>query len=386
MLRSKWRCFAAFVLLWCAGLACAAKDVALPDELYSAKSVALIVRIVGESDRQANAIAGYKIKLQAKAEDEIRKQKHFELVSDPSKADLVCVLISYWGPYFREGKSIWNHTSSTLFMHPPQTLMVFLGGNHPQWSPEPLWMETATTSQGPGVMAGLLKDLQKQIKKPKPSANTQVDAAATPPVNQPDAEKPANADANADGASAAGAADEKPQAVAEEKEDPAAKTTDDAPKGPMLFCWSDFKNCKPAAPLYAAKTVFFHSMVALVHSTKNADFHKAENDKIRGLLQPGGRWSLVEDPVQADLIMVLNDQWANDAYPGGIAGALLSGSNLSILYLLKGGSKPDWDAVPLFTTIGGGGLFSKVRSSGRGTVLDNLQKFLSETQPTTASK
>src|SRR6478735_2306115 len=149
MLRSKWRCLAVIVFLWCSSLAWAAKNVALPDELYSAKSVALIVRMVGESERQAKAIAGYKVKLQAKAEDEIRKQNHFELVSDPSKADLVCVLISYWGPYFREGKSIWNHTSTTLYIHPPQTLMIFRGGNHPQWTPEPLWVETATTTQSP---------------------------------------------------------------------------------------------------------------------------------------------------------------------------------------------------------------------------------------------
>jgi hypothetical protein len=54
------------------------------------------------------------------------------------------------------------------------------------------------------------------------------------------------------------------------------------------------------------------------------------------------------------------------------------------MYLFKGGSKPDWQAMPLFTTVGGGGLFSKVRSGKDGNVLASFEKFITETAPSTA--
>jgi len=413
MFRSRCACFTILVFLCCAVLTCAAKDVPLPDELYSAKSVALVVQIVGKSERSAKYIADYKVKVATKAADEIEKQKRFDLVSDPGKADLVFVLVSYWGPYFLEGKSIWNHTSSTLYMHPPQTLMVFRGGNHPQWNPEPLWLETESTSQSPSVLSGLIKDLHKKLKKPRTTENSATATAGSQSPQPPNDAKPANEDASPanteapdasagakpasagqpDGVDAqavtqksatAQAATEKnteeKNAAAEEKESPEPEAKADATE-PMLFCWSDFKKCHPVASLYSAKTVYVYG----ARNFRGSGSGKDESDKIKALFQPSGRWSLVDDPRQADLVMILGDQLSNDPVPGGLVGAFLGGSQVALLYLLKGGPKPDWDSMLVFTTIGGGGLFSKVRSNQKGTVLDNLQKFLSDTQSAPAN-
>lgn len=410
MSRSKCAGFTILVFLCCAVLTCAAKDVSLPDELYSAKSVALVIQIVGKSERSAKYTADYKVKVATKAAAEIKKQKRFDLVSDPNKADLVFVLVSYWGPYFREGKSIWNHTSSTLFLHPPQTLMVFRGGNHPQWDPEPLWLETESTTQSPSVLSGLIKDLHKKLKKPRTAENSATATAGSQSQQPPNDPKPANEDArpaNTEAPDAAASAKPAPagqsdavdaqavteksatvdaateknteekNAAAEEKESPEAKAE---ATEPMLFCWLDFKKCHPAASLYSAKTVYVYG----IKNFRGSGSGKDESDKLKALSQPGGRWSLVDDPKQADLVMILSDQWSDDPVPGGLAGAFLGGSKVALLYLLKGGSKPDWDSVLVFTTIGGGGLFSKVRSNQKGTVLDNLQKFLSDTQPAPA--
>jgi len=127
MVFPKWRCFAALSFLSYATFAYAAKETfPLPNEVYSAKSVALVFQIVGDSEHP-EYIVNYRRILEPKVVAEIQKQKRFELVSDPAKADLVFVLIPYWAPYFRKGKSIWNHTSTTLYLHPPQTLMVLWG-------------------------------------------------------------------------------------------------------------------------------------------------------------------------------------------------------------------------------------------------------------------
>src|SRR5437762_1386124 len=104
MLLSRWRLFAALTLLLWSLPSPAIDDRALTDELSSAKSMAVVFRIIAGSDeRQARAIAKYKAKIESKVIAEIQKEKLFELSSDPSKADLVCLVIAFWGQVFRDG-------------------------------------------------------------------------------------------------------------------------------------------------------------------------------------------------------------------------------------------------------------------------------------------
>ncbi|HEV2988108.1 MAG TPA: hypothetical protein VG759_06685, partial [Candidatus Angelobacter sp.] len=65
----------------------------------------------------------------------------------------------------------------------------------------------------------------------------------------------------------------------------------------------------------------------------------------------------------------------------GLLGLWLGGAKFSTMYLFKGGVRPDWQAIPLFTTVGGGGMFSHSQHSTRGTILEDFQKFLAGAGP-----
>src|SRR5258707_978064 len=338
MFHSRWRCFAAFMFVICS----------LP--LFT---------------------------IESKAAAEIQKQKHFQLASDPSKADVVCVLIAYWGPVFFEGKSIWNRTAGQRFAHPPAALMIFKGGNSPQGSAFPLWMKTAV-----GNPVDVLEDLNRSIKsiekkKTKASAGSAQDTPEGPAAKvegsvakeeagslasqqSVDSASPGNGDA---------ANENHSDSARKEEKDPSIGKVPEPAKVVTVFCQSDFKTCSPAPVIYSASTL-------LICDSHN----RCNNENMRRVLQPGGRWSLVSDPGKADLIVILSDDSVEGLQPGGIVG----GAKFSTMYLFKGGTQPDWQAMPLFATVGGGGMFSTVKGSTGGTVLQRFQKFISDTDPSVA--
>lgn len=380
MFHSKWKCFAAVALMLCSLPLLALDEHPLPAELSSAKSMALIVRVIGNRDHQSDAIAKYKAKIESKALAEIQKQQHFQLVSDPSKADIVCVLMAFWGPVFREGKSMWNRSATEMYLHPPEALVIFKGGNNPQWNAFPLWMKTGTKSSSfRSTPADLLKDFHNSMKKMKTgeSPGSTQDASGSSVVQEEVKEedgKPASKDAKvASTDSGKIAREEHNDSVQKEQIDGSTPKAADPVQAVTVFCQFDLKDCQPAKFIYSATTL-------IVCDPQK----KCNPENVQKALQPGGRWSLVNDPQKADLIMILADDWANDPEPGGALGAVLGGAKFSTMYLFKGGSKPDWQAMPLFTTVGGGGLFSKVRSGKDGNVLASFEKFITETAPSTA--
>lgn len=374
MFHSRWRCFAAFMFVTCSLPLLAMDGQALPNELLSGKSMALVVRVIRGAQSSEDGVAKYKATIESKAAAEIQKQKHFQLASDPSKADLVCVLITYWGPVFFEGKSIWNRTAAQRSQHPPAALMIFKGGNSPQGSAFPLWMKTAV-----GNPVDVLEDLNRSIKsiekkKTKASAGSAQDTQEGPAakVEGGSPASPQGADLAQPGNGDAANENHSDLAQKEEKDHSLGKVPEPA-KAVTVFCQPDFKTCSPAPVIYSASTL-------LICDSLN----RCNNENARRSLQPGGRWSLVSDPGKADLIVILSDDSVEGLQPGGLVGGIVGGAKFSTMYLFKGGTQPDWQAMPLFATVGGGGMFSTVKGSTGGTVLQRFQKFITDTDPSVA--
>ena len=85
-----------------------AHDAPMPQEVLSAKTIAVIAKVIGGPNSE---IAEYKQRIQASAIAEIEKHNRFQLVSDPAKADLVCLLIEFSYDYWREapvGAMTWR--------------------------------------------------------------------------------------------------------------------------------------------------------------------------------------------------------------------------------------------------------------------------------------
>jgi len=59
-------------------------------------------------------------------------------------------------------------------------------------------------------------------------------------------------------------------------------------------------------------------------------------------------------------------------------------AKLPTMYLLQGGAQPDWNAMPLFATVGGGGLFSSFGPDKRANLLEDFQRFIVNSEPSTA--
>jgi len=119
---------------------CSGQKLALPADIGKAKSVAVLVRIVS-THRTKAALA----EKQSNAEQEIKGHGWFELVDDPNRADLVCVIIET----SRIRERIPFSRRVDYFM--PETLVVFRGGAGQDWNAMPIWMDERMTFNGSGI-------------------------------------------------------------------------------------------------------------------------------------------------------------------------------------------------------------------------------------------
>jgi hypothetical protein len=380
MFRSIWSCLAAFVVLLCSLPLLGKDEHSLPDELFSAKSRALIVRVIGEPgpDHEAKVIAAYakyRAKIESKALAEIQKKKYFQFVSDPSKADLVYVLIAYWAPGTLEGKSSWSYSGSNRLLHPPEALMVFKGGNSSQSNAFPLWMKTGAKTGYGTPAVGLLEEFHSSMEetmkkmKTKPSPGAEQRPSGNSITKDEDKSDASKQDADTGPTSAGGVPGEVHSDSAQKEEKDNSIRASGPVKAATVFCQSDFKACSLPQTIYSAKTL-------LICDSQR----RCNTENVQKALQPELGWTLVTSPEKADLIMILSDDSANDT-DHGLLGLWLGGAKFSTMYLFKGGVRPDWQAIPLFTTVGGGGMFSHSQHSTRGTILEDFQKFLAGAGP-----
>jgi hypothetical protein len=119
-------------------------DAAMPQEVLSAKTLALVVKVIGGPERNT---AAYKQRIEANAVAEVQKRGRFQLVSDPNKADLVCMLLEfsydYWHDAYQPGKGfIGKMHGRTWNTMPPGAIFVFKGGADPHRTAQPVWVKT----------------------------------------------------------------------------------------------------------------------------------------------------------------------------------------------------------------------------------------------------
>ncbi|HEY2236971.1 MAG TPA: tetratricopeptide repeat protein [Candidatus Angelobacter sp.] len=96
--------------------------------------------------------------------------------------------------------------------------------------------------------------------------------------------------------------------------------------------------------IYRASTVY---VCELAHDK----CERSAPELIQKLFVNRNRWTFVTEPEKADLILV----WFGNSYTASTAMGRVSISNtwhFSGLVVLKGGSAPDWNAVPLYVTNG----------------------------------
>lgn len=354
MLHSSPKYLAIALVLLCSLSAVGQEPPPLPDEVAAAKNMALIVRLIGgESPRETKA-AKYKAKLEADAAAELRKQKRIQLVSDPAKADLVCVLTTFWPSVFFEGKSRWNRNAAERYTHPPVAMMIFPGGSNPHWSGLPLWVLTGVRqSNGNRVYSAvfLIKKFNRELGKNKSSASSGANDVGGNSGTQKDDQDTEAKGVTDSSESSSETAPGSGEPLEQEVQNQAATQ---APDSAMSFCQPDFKNCSLPRIIYSAKTLL------VCYSPSNCN-----DEKLRKVV---AHWKLVDKPEQADLIMIMSDDIGADA-------------KLPTMYLFQGGAQPDWHAMPLFATVGGGGLFSSLGPDKRDDLLENFQRFIVSSEP-----
>lgn len=346
MFHSSSKYFAIALVLLCSLSAVTQEPPPLPDEVAAAKNMALIVQLIGgESPRETKA-AKFKAKLEAEAAAELRKQKRIQLVPDPAKADLVCVLVTFWPSVFFEGKSRWNRNAAERYTHTPVAMMIFAGGSNAHRSGLPLWMLTGVRQPDSGYGAVyLFKKFNRELEKTKSRASSSANDVGENSRTQKDGQ----------GAEAKGAADSSDSSseTASDREEPLEPVAQ-TPESAMTFCQPDFKNCNLPRSIYSARTMI------VCYSPSQCN-----DEKLRKVV---AHWKLVEKPEQADLIMIMSDDIGADA-------------KLPTMYLFQGGSQPDWHAMPLFATVGGGGLFSSLGPDKRDDLLESFQRFIVNSEP-----
>jgi hypothetical protein len=132
-----------------------AKDKPFPIDILSAKSVAVIGRVgAGPTDMRDKRGA----ELKAEAEARLKDWGRFQIVDDPSKADLVVVLLERFP--LADTIALW-HTNLD-----PAAMFVFKGGTNPQWDGVPLWAtEEKTSLLHTHAVTVAINNFEKAVKK-----------------------------------------------------------------------------------------------------------------------------------------------------------------------------------------------------------------------------
>lgn len=312
MIDPKWRLILSLTLAFCASH-CAGfdrrhfRDAEVPKEVVSARTIAIIARVIGAPE---TPVAEYKARIEASAMAEIQKRDHFQVVSDPSKADLVCLMIEFSDEYWRES---FSHTHGIMergraieWMNArPDAIIVMKGGNYADRDARPVWMKTNyhhfvyrkknRESTPEWMMKDFLKAFEKAEKKNPSEDEKETDEAEL--VDE------------------AAAGDSTPAGT-----DPANRR--------QVFCPAH-QRCPIPHELYSARNV----LICEIDSCNDKHMQK--------YVQWGRRWSLVDDAAQADLVLVICPTPSRTRGGGKYS--------YSSLYVFKGGRQPAWDSLLLYT-------------------------------------
>jgi len=129
-----------------------AKNPDFPEEVLSAKTVAIRINFVGGTVYEKKTIYGKRllwgnVPTHPPSQDELQlpmeyvrveiekafnQKGRFRIVADPSHADIVCMVILY-DPWLFQGKLKGSHS---------EAVAILKGGSSPHWDAAPVWMET----------------------------------------------------------------------------------------------------------------------------------------------------------------------------------------------------------------------------------------------------
>jgi hypothetical protein len=316
------------------------KEPQLPPEIFAAKSIAVVVNVIGAPE--TNTAARYKAKVEAGFASEIEKHHRFQLVSDPSRADLVCLVVQYWRYTIHRGRSFFNLSNTLLLDLPPDAVIILAGGANPHPSTLPLWVghraghmhgAVAISSFMEGSSNELIKEffgLMKKAEKPEPAtadpekhaSDERPAGSATPEPEAPTAQGPAVGETTS-------------------SEHESAIPQPDAPqKGITVFCQMDFKDCNPSPEIYGAKIL----SVCTYDSKGNQE---CPSTWPIAHLKPGGLWTLAPDPQKSDLIVIFVNN--RGSVPAGYGRWEVQ---YNAMYVLRGDPHRDWRSMVLFASLG----------------------------------
>ncbi|MGC2698126.1 MAG: hypothetical protein WA738_20245 [Candidatus Angelobacter sp.] len=288
-------------------------DAPMPQEVLSAKTVALVVKIVAGPESN---IADYKQRIEADAAAEIQKQNRFQLVSDPEKADLVCMLLEfsydYWHDAYQPGKGflgkMHGRTWNTL---PPFAIFVFKGGTDPHRTARPVWVKTRIMGVSTAFKAGMNKTPSWMMKE--------FHAAFANAEKKQGQAKHEEWQGMPPGFARPSALARMPQIGDAERNNP-------------VFCKMN-QPCRFPREISSARTVMVCDPI-----------HICNDEFVHQDVIWGGRWKLVNDPAQADLVIILCWTPSNGF---DVRNFVYAG-----LYIFKGGEQPDWDFMPIYLQFG----------------------------------
>jgi hypothetical protein len=283
------------------------RDTEVPKEVLSAKTIAIIARVIGAP---ASPVAEYKTRIESSALAEIQKGNRFQGVADPSKADLVCLMIvfsdGYWRESFSQTHGFMERNRALIWMNiRPEAIIVLKGGNYAERDARPVWMKTSYHSpvwkkNHEATPNWMMKDFLEAFEKAE--RKNPSDDEHEPAVPEP-------ADEAAGG-------------------DSAAAGTDPANRR-QVFC-PFHQQCSIPRELYSARNVLICDPI-----------HSCNDKQMQKYVQWGGRWRLVDDGAQADLVLVIC------ATPSRVEQR--KRYFFSSLYVFKGGRQPAWDSLLLYT-------------------------------------
>jgi hypothetical protein len=289
-------------------------DMPMPPEVLSAKTVALLVKIV---DKPGSEVAEeYRKRIEASAVAEIQKRGRFQLVSDPTKADLVCMLMEFSYDYWHEahsgGKGIrerWRGLTWNVL--PPEAIIVFKGGNDTHRTARPVWMETRimgirgawAKDRGDKTPAWMMKDFHSAFVKAEKKEKTK-----TKPSNDQDSK--------------------------EEAPETGVMGSTAPPESGTLPAF-----CLLKQPCYLPRELLSARTVIVCDPIFSCNEKKMKED-----VAWGKRWQSVDEPDKADLILILCRTPSNSLDQSMFF--------YSALFVFKGGEQPGWDTMPLYLQFG----------------------------------
>ena len=307
-----------------------AHDAPMPQEVLVAKTIAVMAKVIGGPNSE---IAEYKQRIQASAIAEIQKHNRFQLVSDPAKADLVCLLIEFSYDYWHEahsgGQGLRGRLNGQEWSNaPPETIIVLKGGNDAHRTARPVWMESRimrvdqqNLMHVPSLIhtaknktpTWMMKDFHSAFAKAEKKGNGETESSKDEVSElEPD-------NATVPGGTAGPSANDKFP----------------------VFCMFN-QSCLLPHELITAKTVIICDPI-----------YFCNDENMQEDVAWGGRWQLAGDPAKVDLIVVLCRTPSNSRMRTvNYAGRLRTYVTYTGLYVFPGGEQPDWTTMPLYLEFG----------------------------------